>query len=80
MQYGSTDYHKQSLRNLKEAVRRTRRLCAVVLDTFGRELVIRREYEVDEQVRPTYSLRGSAALPVTGTRRTGARTYREATF
>lgn len=51
LQYGSTDYHKQSLRNVQEAVRRTRRLCAVVLDTFGRELVIRREYEVDEQVR-----------------------------
>lgn len=51
MQYGSTDYHRQSLRNLQQAVRKTRRLCAVVLDTFGRELVIRREYEVDEKVR-----------------------------
>lgn len=49
-QYGSTEYHRQSLKNLQEAVRRTRRLCAVVLDTFGRELVIRREYEVDEKV------------------------------
>ena len=48
--YGSTEYHRQSLRNLQEAVRKTRRLCAVVLDTFGRELVIRREYEVDEKV------------------------------
>lgn len=50
MQYGSVEYHKQSLRNLQAAVRKTRRLCAVVLDTFGRELVIRREYAVDEKV------------------------------
>lgn len=50
LQYGSVDYHKQSLRNLQAAVRKTRRLCAVVLDTFGRELVVRRQYEVDETV------------------------------
>ena len=48
--YGSTEYHKQSLRNLQTAVRKTRRLCAVILDTMGRELVVRREYEVDEKV------------------------------
>lgn len=48
--YGSTEYHKQSLRNLQTAVRKTRRLCAVILDTMGRELVVRREYEVDDKV------------------------------
>ena len=34
-------------------MRKVRRLCAVVLDTFGRELVIRREYEVDEKAWPS---------------------------
>ena len=53
--YGSTEYHKQSLRNLQTAVRKTRRLCAVILDTMGRELVVRREYEVDDKVPSTPS-------------------------
>jgi len=46
------EYHKVSLRNLQEAMRRTRRLCAVMLDTLGRELMIRRKYGVDENGWP----------------------------
>jgi pyruvate kinase len=46
------EYHKVSLRNLHEAMRRTRRLCAVMLDTLGRELMIRRKYGVDENGWP----------------------------
>lgn len=50
LQWGSLDYHKQSLRNLQEASHRTRQLCAVILDTVGRELMIKREYTYDEEV------------------------------
>lgn len=49
VQGGSIDYHKASLRNLATAVRQEKRLCAVMLDTVGRELIIRREYTLDEQ-------------------------------
>ena len=46
------EYHKVSLKNLQEAMKRTRRLCAVMLDTLGRELMIRRKYGVDENGWP----------------------------
>lgn len=49
-QWGSQDYHKQSLRNLEKARQQTKHLCAVILDTIGRELLIRREYELDAEV------------------------------
>ena len=42
------EYHRLSLQNLNEAMRRTRRLCAVMLDSLGREIMIRRNYGVDE--------------------------------
>lgn len=44
------EYHKKSLRNLATAVKQARRLCAVMLDTVGRELTIRRPYDLDDQV------------------------------
>jgi pyruvate kinase len=46
------EYHRVSLKNLQEAMRRTRRLCAVMLDSLGRELMIRRKYGVDENGWP----------------------------
>jgi len=46
------EYHRLSLQNLNEAMRRTRRLCAVMLDSLGREIMIRREYGVDESGWP----------------------------
>lgn len=46
------EYHRISLQNLQEAMRRTRRLCAVILDTLGRELMIKRKYGVDENGWP----------------------------
>lgn len=46
------DYHRISLKNLQEAMKRTRRLCAVMLDSLGRELMIRRKYGVDENGWP----------------------------
>lgn len=46
------EYHRMSLHNLHEAMRRTQRLCAVMLDSLGRELMIRRKYGVDENGWP----------------------------
>ena len=46
------DYHRQSLQNLQEAMRRTRRLCAVMLDSLGRDIMIKRKYGVDENGWP----------------------------
>ena len=42
--WGPIDYHRRSLDNLQEAMRRTRRLCAIMLDTLGREVMIRRPF------------------------------------
>eukprot|EP00891_Asterochloris_glomerata_P008068 jgi/Astpho2/8068/e_gw1.00120.16.1_t len=52
--WGPVEYHKQSLRNLEQAVRRTRRLCAVLVDTLGRELMIRRTYTLSEDGWPVH--------------------------
>lgn len=46
------EYHRISLQNLQEAMRQTKRLCAVMLDTLGRELMIKRKYGVDENGWP----------------------------
>lgn len=46
------EYHRTSLINLNEAMRRTKRLCAVMLDCLGRELMIKRKYGVDESGWP----------------------------
>ena len=51
LQWGSLDYHKQSLRNLQKASQQTKRMCAVILDTVGRELMIRRDFTLDHEVR-----------------------------
>ena len=47
-QWAPIEYHRTSLLNLQEAMRRTKRLCAVMLDCLGRELMIKRKYGVDE--------------------------------
>ncbi|KAK9908291.1 hypothetical protein WJX75_005628 [Coccomyxa subellipsoidea] len=52
--WGSLEYHKQSLRNLQAATQKTKHLCAVILDTVGRELMIRRDYELDNEGWPTH--------------------------
>ena len=54
LQWGPVEYHKQSLRNLEQAVKRTRRLCAVLVDTLGRELMIRRTYTLSEDGWPVH--------------------------
>jgi hypothetical protein len=47
---GPLDFHRNSLLNLSEAMRRTRRLCATVIDTMGRELMVRGQWQVNDQV------------------------------
>lgn len=45
-QWGTIDYHRQTLDNIAEASRRTRKLCAVMIDTLGREIVVRRDAKI----------------------------------
>lgn len=52
--WGPVEYHKKSLNNLQLAIKQTRRLCAVLLDTLGRELMIRRSYTLDERGWPKH--------------------------
>lgn len=48
LSWGTREYHARSLSNLAEAMKQTRRLCSVFVDTVGREVVVRREVEYDE--------------------------------
>ena len=45
-QWGPLEFHKKSLVNLGEAMRRTRKLCAVMVDVVGREIVLNRPSKV----------------------------------
>ena len=47
-QWGPVEYHEQSLRNLAVAMQRTKRLCAIIVDTIGREIMINRPFSLDE--------------------------------
>ncbi|XP_073006836.1 pyruvate kinase 1, cytosolic-like [Typha latifolia] len=38
--WGDMDYHQETLENLKLAIKRTKKLCAVMLDTVGAELQV----------------------------------------
>lgn len=50
--WGPLDFHRNSLLNLAEAMKQTRRLCATVIDTMGRELMIRGQWQVNDQGYP----------------------------
>ncbi|GAB4821631.1 hypothetical protein N2152v2_008677 [Parachlorella kessleri] len=67
--WGTKEYHRRSLRNLSEAMRRTRRLCSVWLDTMGREMVVRRKVEYDEGGWPAHgeSLKAEKGQTITVT-------------
>ena len=54
LQWGTLDFHKRSLRNLNDAMRKTRKLCAVMLDTVGREITVKREVQIDEMGWPVH--------------------------
>ena len=47
-QWGPVEYHEQSLKNLAVAMQRTKRLCAIIVDTIGREIMINRPFSLDE--------------------------------
>ena len=47
---GPIEFHRNSLQHLSDAMRRTRRLCATVIDTMGRELMVRGQWQVNDQV------------------------------
>eukprot|EP00798_Chlamydomonas_sp_ICE-L_P008473 gene8473-4834_t len=50
--WGPLEFHRNSLAHLKEAMTKTKRMAASVLDTMGRELMIRGEYQVNDQGYP----------------------------
>lgn len=54
LQWGSLEYHRRSLQNLAKAMAQTRRLCAVMLDTLGREVYVQRTVEVGDDGWPTH--------------------------
>jgi len=54
LQWGSLGFHKKSLANLAEAMKRTRKLCAVMVDSVGRELIINRPTQDDDDGWPTF--------------------------
>ena len=54
LQWGTLDFHRTSLKNLGEAMRRTRKLCAIMVDTIGRELIINREVQIDDKGWPKH--------------------------
>lgn len=49
LSWGTKEYHALCLSNLAAAMKRTRRLCSVFIDTVGREVTVRRpvEYNAD---------------------------------
>ncbi|KAH9550425.1 hypothetical protein CY35_10G071800 [Sphagnum magellanicum] len=55
--WGDEDYHQETLENLKRAVKNTRRLCAVMLDTVGPEL-----YVVNEKGTPIELVEGEQVI------------------
>ena len=62
MQWGSLDFHKKSLANLGEAMKRTRKLCAVMVDTIGRELIVNRPTTDDQDGWPKFEKGLSVSL------------------
>jgi len=50
--WGTIDFHRRSLANLNTAMSLTKRLCAVWMDTTGREILVRRETESNESGWP----------------------------
>ncbi|KAK2077380.1 hypothetical protein QBZ16_004225 [Prototheca wickerhamii] len=67
--WGTMAYHEQTLSNLAEAMRVTNRLCAVWLNTMGREITVRRKtgtkedgWEAHEE--PIRVVAGSTALEI----------------
>jgi pyruvate kinase len=54
VQWGSIRFHRQSLKNLGAAMLKTRKICAVMLDTLGREVFVRRSVDEGPNGWPTH--------------------------
>ena len=52
LQWGTLQWYRQSLKNLQTAMQKTRKLCAIMIDSIGREIFIHREYKVNDQGWP----------------------------
>jgi len=50
--WGPLEFHRNSLSYLQEAMKRTRRLASTVIDTMGREIMIRGQWQVNDQGYP----------------------------
>eukprot|EP00210_Caulerpa_lentillifera_P002558 g2453.t1 len=48
LSWGDIAYHERSLQNLILAMKKSRRMCAVMLDTMGREIAVKRSVEQAE--------------------------------
>jgi pyruvate kinase len=46
--WNDAEYHSETLANLREAMQRTSKLCATMLDTQGPEIAINRQSKGDE--------------------------------
>eukprot|EP01023_Acetabularia_acetabulum_P024048 TRINITY_DN232_c0_g1_i6.p1 TRINITY_DN232_c0_g1~~TRINITY_DN232_c0_g1_i6.p1 ORF type:complete len:455 (-),score=72.50 TRINITY_DN232_c0_g1_i6:805-2169(-) len=59
LSWAPLEYLQTSLRNLQEAMKQTLKICAICLDTMGREVIVKRPFEIDENGWPyhveTYS-------------------------
>ncbi|KAG0556156.1 hypothetical protein M758_11G028900 [Ceratodon purpureus] len=62
--WGDDAYHQETLENLKKAVKNTRRLCAVMLDTVGPELYVsnKNEHAIELQEGATLVLTGDKSV------------------
>ncbi|PNW82489.1 hypothetical protein CHLRE_06g280950v5 [Chlamydomonas reinhardtii] len=52
--WGPLEFHRKSLANLQQAMRKSRRLCCTMVDTLGRELMIRRQVKIGEDGWPIH--------------------------
>ncbi|KXZ44880.1 hypothetical protein GPECTOR_61g833 [Gonium pectorale] len=52
--WGPLEFHRKSLQNLHMAMRKGRRLCCTMVDTLGRELMIRRQVTIGEDGWPIH--------------------------
>lgn len=52
--WGPLEFHKKTLENLSIAMTKARRLCAIVVDILGREIMVRRQIEYGEDGWPKH--------------------------
>ncbi|MEW5314599.1 MAG: hypothetical protein WDW38_006082 [Sanguina aurantia] len=52
--WGPLDFHRKSLDNLQSAMKKSRRLCATVVDTLGREVMVRRQVKLGDDGWPMH--------------------------